>query len=319
MPSALLAPALSLLPLHRTFGAEVQGMQWKDPIPESVIQEIKAAVHKYGVLIFRNAKLDNDQHIRFSRHFGDLDDVKAHTKAGRVQRFPDQPEIFDLSNLDEHGNLLTNPNSMRVAAAKGNYLWHADMAYNPRRCSYSILRSVQLPPKGTGGETEFLDTRTAFADLPQEKQAELEALVTNNSLYHQRKLAAPKEFANVQPLAFPMSRHRLVSLHEQSGRKNLYVTTYAHHFDGKSMEESQPLIEELLAWISKPKYKLAVTWENDGDLLMWDNRAVIHRATVGGSYGMTHKRDMRRTTVRDSGMSAYGENGVGACWQAGMS
>lgn len=295
------------------------GMQWQTPTRQTVVDEIKDAVHKYGVLVFRGANLDNDQHIEFSRQFGDLDDVKAHMKAGRVMRFPHQPEIFDLSNLDENGDVMSNPDSMRLASSKGNYLWHADMAYNPQRCSYSILRAVQLPPSGTGGDTEFLDSRKAYTDLPSEKQIQLEALVTNNSLFHQRKLAASDAYANVEPLDFPMSRHRLVSLHEESGRKNLFVSTYVHHFDRETMEKSQPLVEELLDWASKPEYKLTVKWENNGDLVMWDNRAVIHRATGGGSYDMKHKRDMRRTTVKDAGSFGWGENEAGAQWRAGIS
>lgn len=310
---------LSFTPLHETFGAEVHGMPWQETIPDPIIQDIKDAVHKYGVLVFRGANLDNDEHIRFSRHFGDLDNVKAFMKAGRRMRFPEQPEIFDLSNLDEKGDLMTNPDSIRVAAYKGNFLWHADMAYNPRRCSYAILRAVELPPPGTGGETEFLDTRKAFEDLPPWKQAQLEKLVTNNSFYHQRKLAAPEAYADLEPLASPMSRHRLVPLHEQSGRKNLFITTWVHHFDGKTKEESLPLVNELLDWVSKPEYKLTVQWHNNGDLLMWDNRAVIHRATDGGSYAFKYRRDVRRTTIKDDGASAYGENGAGACWQVGLS
>lgn len=317
MPSAT-RTQLSFTPLHKTFGAEVHGMQWQETIPDFTIQEIKDAVHKYGVLVFRSAHLDNESHIRFSRYFGELDDVKPFIKAGRVMRFPEQPEIFDLSNLDEKGNLDTNPDSMRVASAKGNFLWHADMGYNPRRCSYAILRAVEIPPLGTGGETEYLDVRTAFEDLPPEKQARLEKLVMNNSFHHQRKLAAPEAYADVNPLESPMARHRLVVPHEQSGRKSLWISTLVHHFDGMTREESQPLIDELLDWASRPKYKLAVQWQNNGDIVMWDNRSVIHRATNNESYAYKYRRDVRRTTVKDDGTSAYGENGEGVCWQVGL-
>lgn len=319
MPSATSAATLSFTPLHKTFGAEVNGMKWRLPIPESVIDEIRDAVHKYGVLVFRRASLDNDQHIQFSRRFGDLDDVKAHIKAGRVMRFPEQPEIFDVSNLDQNGNVVTDADPVRMASSKGNSLWHADMTYNPQRCAYSLLRAVELPPTGTGGDTEYLDSRKAYEDLPDEKKSQIEALVTNNSLFHNRKLAAPDVFAKVEPLDFPMSRHRLVTLHEESGRRNLYITTYAHHFDNESMEESKVLINELLDWVSKPEYKLTVTYENNGDLVMWDNRAVLHRATSDGNYGGKYKRDMRRTTVKDNGSFGWGENGAGCTWQAGLS
>lgn len=320
MPSATPTSPLSITPLHKTLGAEVRGVPWQQKtIPDSIIQEIKDAIHKYGVLVFRGANLDNDEQIRFSRKFGELDDVKPFMKAGRRMRFPETPEIFDLANLDENGELMTNPDSMRVAASRGNFLWHVDMAYLPRRCSYALLRAVELPPPGTGGETEFLDIRKAYEDLPPERQAYLETLVMNNSFYHQRKLAAPEAYADLDPLTAPMARHRLVVPHEQSGRKCLFVTTLVHHFDGMTKEESQPLVSELLDWISKPEYKLSVEWHNPGDMIMWDNRAVVHRATDSGSYAYKYRRDVRRTTVKDDGLSAYGENGYGVCWTVGLS
>lgn len=109
------------------------------------------------MLVFHRANLDNDQHIHFSGQFRDLDDVKAHIKAGRAIRFPQQPEIFDVSNLDQNGNVVTHAD-----------LWHADMTYSPQRCAYSLLRAVELPPAGTGGDTEYLDSRKAYEDLPDE-------------------------------------------------------------------------------------------------------------------------------------------------------
>ncbi|KAH7010390.1 hypothetical protein EDB80DRAFT_572915 [Ilyonectria destructans] len=309
---------LEFIPLHATFGASVEGMTWNLPTPPELLDEVMNGVHKYGVLVFRKANLDNSQHIAFSRQLGELDDVKAHMKAGRAMRFPDQPEIFDVSNLDEHDRVVTDADPVRKGNNKGNTLWHADMAYNPQRCAYSLLRAVELPPRGTGGETEYLDSRTAYDDMPQDMKERVNKLITNNSLFHNRKLAAPDVFESIEPLDYPMSRHRLVQLHEGSGRNNIYVTTYAHHFDDSTMEKSKPLLEKLLAWVSQPKYKLAVKYEKDGDLVMWDNRAVLHRATETGTYDGKYRRDMRRTTVKDGGKFGWGENGVGCSWQAGL-
>lgn len=320
MPSANQPAALTFTPLHPTFGADVQGMQWDLPTPKSLLEQIEQAAQKYGVIVFRDANLDNERHIAFSRQLGDLEDVKAHIKAGRKMRFPEQPEIFDVANLDENGKLLTEEeDAIRKAGNKGNMLWHADMAYNPQRVSYSMLRAVEIPPPGTGGETEYLDSRTAYEELPQETKDKIAPLVANNSLFHNRRLAAPEFFGDIEPLDQPMARHRLVQRHEGSGRMNLYVTSYAHHFDGQSLDESRPLINELLEHVSQDKYKLAVKYENNGDLVMWDNRAVLHRATPMGTYDGRYRRDMRRTSVKDNSSTAWGENGVGCTWQAGLS
>ena len=100
-PSRVDEPTLSFKQLGPSFVAEVEGIDWNTlPLPESVVREIEQGADKYGVLVFRNANLDNEQHIAFSRQLGELDDVKVHIRAGRTFRFPDQPEIFDVSNLD---------------------------------------------------------------------------------------------------------------------------------------------------------------------------------------------------------------------------
>ena len=98
----------------------------------------------------------------------------------------------------------------RKETAKGNLLWHADMAFNPRRAKYSIIRAVELPPPNTGGETQYLDSRSAYEDLDEKTKTEIEPLILNNSLFHNRKLAAPEFFKNVEPMDSNMARHRLV-------------------------------------------------------------------------------------------------------------
>ncbi|KAL4805224.1 hypothetical protein BDV18DRAFT_161621 [Aspergillus unguis] len=316
MPSTV--SSLQYVPLHPTFGVEVQGLDFHQNIPDAVIDELRDAASQYGVLVFRKANLDNAQHIEFSRRFGELDDVKAHMKAGRRMRFPEQPEIFDVSNLDPDGQVVTDADPAFKGSSKGNSLWHADMAYNPNRALYSLLRAVQLPPAGSGGETEFLDSRTACEEMPQALKDEISNLVCNNSLFHNRKLAAPDIFKDIEPLDHPMARYRLVQTHEPTGRPNLYVTTYTHHFDGQTMEESAPLLQRLLDYVSQKKYRLSVAYENNGDLVFWDNTAVLHRATGGGRYDGRYVRDMRRTTIKDGGKFGWGENEVGATWQAGL-
>jgi alpha-ketoglutarate-dependent 2,4-dichlorophenoxyacetate dioxygenase len=254
MPSATTNNQLSFKPLHDTFAAEVEGMEWTLPIKESLLDEIKAGADQYGVLVFRNANLNNDEHIRFTKQLGECMDVKAHIKAGRLMRFPETPEIFDVSNLDDKDQIVTAADPARSEGNKGNFIWHADMTYDPQRAKYSILRAVELPPAGTGGETMYLDSRTAYADLPQSTKDELEDLVTHNSLFHNRKLAAPEFFAKIEPMDYPMAKYKLVYPHEGSGRKNLYLTTYAHHLEGKTQEESQVVFDKLWDHLIQDKY-----------------------------------------------------------------
>ncbi|KAK4499758.1 hypothetical protein PRZ48_007944 [Zasmidium cellare] len=314
-------PTLTFKSLHPTFGAAVEGVDFSKPVTKDVLEEIKKGADRYGVLVFRGAHLNNESHIEFSKSLGDpnLYDVSAHIKAGRKMRFPEQPEIFDVSNVDDKGNIVTDADPARKEGNKGNFLWHADMVYNPRRALYSLLRAVSLPPAGTGGETQYLDSRTAYDELPQDLKDEIEPLITNNSLMHNRKLGSPEFFKHIEPLDQPMARYKLVAPHEGSGRKNLYMTTYAHHLDGKTWEESQVLFDKLWDHLTQEKYILTIYWDNDGDMVMWDNTAVLHRATSTGSYGEKYVRDMRRTTTKDSSAYSWGENDPNDPWEAGIS
>lgn len=327
---------LSFKRLHPTFGVEVEGVDFSKPVSPEVIDEIKNAISREGILVFRKAHLTNETQIAFSQQLGDPDlyNVSAHIKAGRPMRFPELPEIFDVSNLDDKGNIVTDADPMRKEGGKGNLIWHADMTYNPRRALYSLLRAVHLPPKGTGGETQYLDSRTAYDELPQDLKDEVDHLITNNSLMHNRKLGSPEYYKNINPSDTPMSRYKLVTPHG-SGRKNLFMTSYAHHFDNMSHEESNPIFDKLWNHLTQEKFVLTIYWENDGDAVMWDNTAVLHRATSTGVYGEKYVRDMRRTTTKDDGKQipvfcpsdtlltitgpyGWGENDPNDPWEAGI-
>lgn len=146
----------------------------------------------------------------------------------------------------------------------------------------------------------------------------IDGLVSNNSMWHNRKLAAADFYADIEPTDYPMSKHKLVTNHPATGRKMLFCTTYAHHIDGMTYEESQSLINELLEHASQPKYRCLLRWENDGDLIMWDNTAVMHRAIGGGSYLGKYARDMRRTTSFDMGPEAHGLNDPNNSFRQGL-
>jgi alpha-ketoglutarate-dependent 2,4-dichlorophenoxyacetate dioxygenase len=160
-----------------------------------------------------------------------------------------------------------------------------------------------------GGSTAFADTRTAFDDLPRSLKKDLltKNYIANHSLVHSRKLAAPEHFAKLNPSDYPMGRHRLVQLHEPSGRMNLYIAAHAHHIEGIESDSSKELLDRLYEHAKQSKYVFEVEWKNVGDLVIWDNTCVMHRA-VGGSFEGKYRRDMRRTTVHDGSSQAWGLN-----------
>lgn len=266
---------------------------------------------QYGVLVFREAHLDDERHIAFSRLFGPLDDITPYLGLGRKNRFDPHLELFDVSNLEDDGS-IAQTGTKRDHLNKGNGLFHVDSSFNPRRAGLSCLRAAELPPKGTGGATEYADTRTAFDDLDHlqvglKERLMQEDYIAAHNLWHSRKKAAPEFWKDVNPEEYPFGRHRLVQTHEPSGRTNLYVANHVHHIEGLPIDESTDLVERLLRHASQPKYVLRVDWENNGDLVIWDNTCVMHRA-AGGAYEGKHKRDMRRTTVHDTSSHAWGLN-----------
>jgi alpha-ketoglutarate-dependent 2,4-dichlorophenoxyacetate dioxygenase len=270
-----------------TFAAEVEGVDFSKEIPQEVFDEIVKAITKvsqcsdltytsltisqYGVLVFRDTGLDDTRHVEFSKRFGDLDDIKPYLTNGRKAKYP-YYELFEAGNLDDEGKPLaidsqrSHYNKVRSLfqfcplltdmKSQGNGLWHVDSSFNPRRASYSILLAHIIPPAGTGGETGFADTRTAFEDLPSDLKEELLSndYIAAHSLFHSRKLGSPEFFAHVNPLGHKMSRHKLVQVHEPSGRMNLYVAKHAHHIEGLSPEKSDELLERLIQHATQETY-----------------------------------------------------------------
>jgi hypothetical protein len=165
-----------------------------------------------------------------------------------------------------------------------------------------------LPPNGAG-DTHFADVRTAYKVLPPAKKNQIEGLTLAHSLWHSRNLAAPGYVADDHAAKNkPGAEHNLVQTNPD-GTKTMYVAAHASHVVGWPKEDGFKLIWELIDHATQPEYVLHVAWENPGDLVVWDNRAVMHRATE--FEGQTvYPRDMRRTTVHDGSPSAFGHNEV---------
>lgn len=293
----------SIKPLHPIFGAEIQNIDIASPLSEAELAFIKNAVTTYGVCVFRATGLNDETHSAFAHRFGDVETSRGPlAEASRLKSI----EFTDQSNLDTNGEIL-DPNSITATVKKGDQLFHVDGSYNVRRCHYSILRAFELPPPGVGGTTDFADTRTAFSELPEEWKAELleKDYVANHSFWHSRKSASLEYFAAVDVDRYPVSKHRIVQKHHPSGRMNLYVPSHIRSIDGLSEEETTAKLDFLKKHSTQEKYRLTIEWLNVGDLVVWDNTCVMHRATpLKGPY----RRDMRRIGVFDSGPDAYGLN-----------
>ena len=176
---------------------------------------------------------------------------------------------------------------------KGDRLWHTDSSFMPMRSAYSLLLCHEAPP--VDGETWFADTRSAYEDLAQATKDRIETLEADHSIWWSRKMAG-YPFTDEEVEARPSARHPLVHVHAGSGRKTMYVAAHAKDIVGMPKDEGRALLKELIAFATQPQYTFSVRYQ-PGDMVIWDNLCSMHR---GGDFDeMNHRRDMRRTTVRE--------------------
>jgi alpha-ketoglutarate-dependent 2,4-dichlorophenoxyacetate dioxygenase len=283
---------LSFAPAGPSFCAEVSGVDFSRPVDAATFKQIVDGMDRYGVCVFRNTGLDDVRHIEFSRLFGKLEHApKLFGK--KVSRF-DHPELFDAGNLDASGNILID--ERRRLYNKGNALWHTDSSFNPHRSAYSLLLAHEVPP--SGGDTHFADMRAAYDALSPEMKERIEPLIAEHWLWHSRMLAGYPEPTEAERQAKPPAQHKLVQVHPGSKRKTLYIAKHASHIVGWPIEEGRKLLTDLIDFATQPQFVRAVAWHQPGDLVIWDNRCSMHRATPFED--TRYRRDMRRTTVLET-------------------
>jgi alpha-ketoglutarate-dependent 2,4-dichlorophenoxyacetate dioxygenase len=279
---------LKVEPILPRFGAECSGLDLTRPLGADEVKQVTDAMDQWGVTVWRNTGMNDDQHVQFSRNFGYLERVPR--REGVRFRMP-HPELFDASNLNIDGEITQDPAAIQYR--KGDRLWHTDSAFMEKRTSYSLLLAHEVPPEG--GETSFADTRGAYEDLPQDMKDFLEGKIGVNSLWWSRKLAGA-DISDEEIEARPKARHPLVHVHKGSGRKALFIAAHTMDVEGMPREEGRALIRDLIAHATQPQYVFSVDW-HVGDMVIWDNLCSMHR---GGEYEYgKYKRDMRRTTVRE--------------------
>jgi alpha-ketoglutarate-dependent 2,4-dichlorophenoxyacetate dioxygenase len=283
--------ALTIRPLHPTFVAEIAGVDFVRPLEQHTVSEIVAAMDAYSVCVFRRTGLTDSSHVAFSRQLGVLEHAPS-LGAKRIPRF-DHPELFDAGNLDAQGSLIQD--GRRRLYNLGNALWHTDSSFNEHRAAYSLLLAHEIPP--AGGDTEFADMYAAYESLPAALQSDIEDLVAEHWLWHSRMLAGYPEPTQAEREAKPPARHKLVQIHPGSRRKSLYIAAHASHIVGRPADEGLALITKLIELATRPQFVYRLKWQDPGDLVIWDNRCTMHRATPFED--TVHRRDMRRTTVYD--------------------
>ena len=289
---------LSVSPAKPEFVASIGNVNLAEPVSDDVFAAIDAAFNRYAVLIFHGQPLTEEQQNSFANRFGPLGFPIAPFRPANTQRLV-RPESADISNVDEHGRVLTGQNDARLLINRANALWHTDSTFKRTPAKMSMLCAQSVVP--AGGETEFADMRAAWDDLPVERKAHLVGLVAEHDYFHSRLKVGldPNSISPDRRALLPPVPQILVRTNPVNGRKALYIASHIKRIFGMSEAQSQRLIEELTAHATQPAYVYAHRWAV-GDVVLWDNRCTMHR---GRPHAPGLPRVMRRATAMDIGPS----------------
>ena len=281
-------------PLHRLFAAELGGIDLRVVPDDDTVAGVVAAMDKYAVGVVRHDTPPTDeQHIAFSLKLGPVEDRPVLAMAGvapdrvRIPRY----EIVDQSNLDETGSIFGD-DDRRLAFKRANRLWHTDISFHPVRATYSLLAAHALPPDSP--PTEFADMRAAWDALSDPMKARIDGLEAEHSYWYSRVAGGGPPATAEEIASRPPARHPLV--HVRGGRRGLYLASHASGIVGWPADEGRALLDELLAFATRPEFVYAHDWRL-GDVVIWDNLATMHRARPFDD--RRHVRDVRRTTCRE--------------------
>jgi alpha-ketoglutarate-dependent 2,4-dichlorophenoxyacetate dioxygenase len=284
---------LTVRQLHPLFVGEVSGVDVGRPIDAAMLAALNAAIDRYAVLVFRGQDLDDERQMAFARNFGELELPRS--GAANVKRRL-RPEIADISNLDEESRVRGRDDPRRFDQL-GNRLWHTDGSFRRIPAALSMLYAHRVPgpsPRGNG-ETEFADMRAAYDALSDQQKADIADLVALHDIAWSRGQLGFNELLFGEKAALPPVPQRLVRTHPGSKRRVLYVAAHASEIIGWRVPEGRLLLRELIEHATQREFVYRHEWRV-GDLVIWDNRATMHR---GRNFDETRVRDLRRVTTRD--------------------
>ncbi len=271
------------------FGGEVSGIDITRPLTREEAAAIERGMDEFGVLVFNDQHFNDDTQLGFSRNFGDLEEATGDLTWGKPRRL-ESPLINDISNLDIDNQVLARDNRKRLFGL-GNRLWHSDSSFKAVPAKYSLLSARRIP--GAGGNTEFADMRAAYDTLDEETKSICEPLVCEHSQLYSRAVLGFSDFTDEERRRFAPVQQRLVRRHPSTERKSLYLASHAGAIIGWPVPEARAFLRDLTEHATQRQFVYAHVWRQ-WDLVMWDNRATMHRARP---FNASEVRDMHRTTV----------------------
>lgn len=269
----------SINPLSDLMACEVIGLDLTQPLDADTRGQLHQAFLERQLLIFRDQDLTKEQQVVFTEQFGTLERHTARNKGTN-----NLPLVHIVNNLGEDGKPMGKVRSD---------MWHTDKSFRPEPSMATILHAITLPPDG--GDTVFVNMYAAFEGLSAARQTEIRDL----KVVHSWRLSRENEGREMSPEELadaPDNTHPLARIHPETGRTAIFAGMHASHIEGWPFEKGRALILELEAHATQPQYLYRHTWR-PGDMLMWDNRCLLHRA-VANFDAAKYPRVLHRTCLR---------------------
>lgn len=258
---------MELIPLHPEFGAEVRGLDLLDAICSAdKFSRLQEAFEEYSLLLLRRQTITDDLQATFARGFGALERTKVGSSGHGTF-------YSRMNNIGPDGKVVP-PTDRAILIAKANQLWHTDSSFKALPAVASVLSARTIPSKG--GETEFVSTRAAWKRLDQAARDRLIDKVAIHSYATSRNQIDPSMMSKEEHDALPAVRRPLTWLNPKNGQRALYLASHAGAIEGMDDDAGKELLASLMEAATLPQHRYTHTWQ-EGDVLIWDNRATMHR------------------------------------------
>lgn len=272
-------------PLDAPFGAESRDIDLSKPLTPELTAKIHAAFLRHGALVFRDQQLSDEQLAVFGGLFGPLEKHLIENNDGEIMS-----AVHTITNFDSQGRPSARP------YINTNYFWHSDKSYLASPSLATILHPAELP--ASGGDTELAHMGLAYAALPDVIKQKIDGLRAVHSLEFMRESLDNPPPTEAQKRAAPPVSHPIVRPHAETGQPCLYIGMYASHIEGLAVEEGRWRLARLQEQSTQPPFVYTHVWRM-GDVLIWDNRCLMHRGVA--NYGMAQERRvMKRVCVQDT-------------------
>jgi alpha-ketoglutarate-dependent 2,4-dichlorophenoxyacetate dioxygenase len=255
-----------MIPLHPRFGVEIPDVDLRRVTAADGYPAIRQAFETHSLLLFRNQQLDDQAHLALGSLFGPIED-RSQGKCGST------PRVGALTNRREDGSIAPIDDN-RTLNLMANQLWHTDSTFLPAPALANIL--VGRETSSRGGETEFVSTRAAWQDLSEVLKARARLAVLRHRFAHSRAKISAELAEQDTYTKWPDQAWRAIWPNPVNGEDALYIASHAFAVEGLPEVEGQALIDELIAFATRPGTVYTHKWRI-GDVLIWDERAILHR------------------------------------------